>query len=481
MTLQRQSRDWLFSVAILLLAAALRLAAITDAPPGWRDDELLDVMMNSRVGAGFRPLYFAEQEGHEPLQHYLVPVLYRLMGTNLISHRWLGVVSGLLSVALAIPLGRRLFGRPVGMGGAALLAVGFWPIMYARFGLRHILLVPAVMVCWYGLFRGMDGRTRRRTVWYIVSGVAMGLGLLTYYAARVMPAVILAFAVYLLVFRQQRRRAAGLGLVLLVGGVIAAPMFLAIARLPGGEDRLQVVGAPLAQLLEGEPRLAVETTIATLGMFTFSGDPEWLYNLAGRPVFDWLTGGLFYVGVASALRRWRQTPYGFSLIWLLGGLAPALASLPAASFGHSIVAQPVVFMLAAVGAVALMRRRRTLLLPGFALLIMLNAGLTLHAYFGEWNQDRWVRFLYHADVHDVADWLNAHPEVSEVAITSLVTQQGIDDVALRLDLRRAVNARWFDPAGAMVWPAGGDLVIVTTAVSWPSWLDELLADGAVLH
>jgi hypothetical protein len=258
-------------------------------------------------------------------------------------------------------------------------------------------------------------------------------------------------------------------------------MFLAIAQLPGGEDRLQVVGAPLAQLLEGEPRLAVETTIATLGMFTFSGDPEWLYNLSGRPVFDWLTGGMFYIGVASALWRWRDTAYGFSLIWLLGGLAPAFASLPAASFGHSIVAQPVVFMLAAVGAVTLMRRHRTLLLPGFALLIMLNAGLTLHAYFGEWNQDRRVRFLYHAHVHEVADWLNAHPEVSDVAITSLVTQQGIDDVALRLDVRRAVNARWFDPSGAFIWPAGGGLVVVTSAVSWPSWLDELLADGAALH
>jgi len=526
-------------LAILLLAAAFRLVGITSAPPGWRDDELLDVMMNSRVGADFHPVYFAEQEGHEPLQHYLTAGLYRLMGTNLVSHRWLVAMSGLLSVALAVPLGRRLFGRPVGVGGAALLAVGVWPLMYARFGLRHTLLVPLMMACWYALLRGLDvrepqsndaceQRQRRWAAPFIWAGVALGLSLLTYFAARVMPAMILALGFYGLLARWKRQKLAGLALTLLVGGIIAAPMFVAIARLPGGEERLDIVGAPLLELLAGDPRLALQTTLDTLGMFTFVGDPEWLYNLSGRPVFDWLTGGLFYLGVASAVWRCKmRMGFAFSLIWLLGGLGPAFVSLPAASFGHTIGAQPVVYLLAALGVKTLVggllgsaelnrgslwsvsdratRRARSgdrpeppslrgwilarrvwlfqrpTLMAALALLVLLNAGLTLRDYFGEWNHNRWVRFFYHADIHELALWLNSDRGVDDLAITSLVTQQAVDGVALELDLQREVRARRFDPVGAMVWPAEGGVIVVTTAVNRTPLLDELLAGGVIIQ
>jgi 4-amino-4-deoxy-L-arabinose transferase-like glycosyltransferase len=478
----RSAHLWMAAV-VLLLAAAFRLVDITGAPPGWRDDELLDVMMNSRIGRDFHPLYFAEQEGHEPFQHYLVPVIYGLMGKNLVSHRWLEAMAGILSVALAFPLGRRLFDRRVATLGAALLAVGFWPIMYARFGLRHIVLVPLVMLVAYALLRALDEGARRR--WVLVAGAALGAGLLTYYAARVMPAIVAGWGVYLwLVARHKHGALAAVG-SLAVGGLLALPMFLAIAQLPGGEDRLRVVGAPLVELLAGRPALAVETTLGTLGMFTFAGDPEWLYNVAGMPVFDWATGLLFYAGVARSLWRWRRPPEALALFWLLGGLAPAFLSVPAASLGHTIVAQPVVYLLAAAGAVwlgDLVFRRNPARIAGVAVaLVLLNAGLTVNAYWGQWNSHPWVRFFYHADVHDAAGWLNSQPQINDVAISSRVTQQVIDQVALELDLKRPVRPRWFDPDGALVWPAGSDTLILTSAAPLNPALADLLDSYPVVH
>jgi hypothetical protein len=470
-------------VALVLLAAAFRLVDLTGAPPGWRDDELLDVMMNSRVGPDFHPLYFAEQEGHEPLQHYLVPALYGLMGKNLVGHRWLEAMAGVLSVALAIPVGRRLFDRRVALLGAGLLAVGFWPIMYARFGLRHILLVPLIMVTVYALLRILDEGARFR--WILLAGGAMGAALLTYFAARVIPAIIAGWAIYLwLVGRQKRGAAAALGSII-VGGLAALPMFLAIARLPGGEDRLQVVGAPLADLVAGRPQLAIEATLGTLGMFTFSGDPEWLYNLSGLPVFDWATGLLFYAGVVRALWRWRRPQEAFAILWLLGGLAPAFVSLPAASFGHTIVAQPIVYLLAAAGTIwlaDLVFRRRSTRVAGVAVaLLLLNGGLTVRAYWVQWNVNPWVRFFYHADIHDAAGWLNVNPALDNVAISSRVTQQAIDQVALDLDLQRPVNPRLFDPEGALVWPAGGGTLLLTSAVQLNPSLADLLDSSSLVH
>ena len=95
----------------------------------------------------------------------------------------------------------------------------------------------------------------------------------------------------------------------------------------------------------------MDTTLGTLGMFTFAGDPEWLYNVEHRPVFDWITGLFFYLGVIICLVRLKRMESGFALVWLIVGIAPAFVSIPAASFSHTIAALPVVYMLAAVGVV----------------------------------------------------------------------------------------------------------------------------------
>jgi hypothetical protein len=470
-------------VALVLLAAAFRLIDITDAPPGWRDDELLDVVLNSRVGPDYHPLYFPELEGHEPLQHYIVPVIYRLMGKNLVSHRWLEAMAGILSVALLFPLGCRLFDQRVALMSAGLLAVSFWPIMYARFGLRHIILVPLVMVSAYALLRLQGHGASRR--WILLGGISLGAGLLTYYAARVMPVIVAAWAIYLWLIARDRGGALRAVGTLAVGIVVALPMFVAIAQLPGGEDRLQVVGVPLVELVAGRPRLVIETTLGTLGMFTFAGDPEWLYNVSGMPVFDWATGLLFYAGVARAVWRWRRPQEALVILWLVGGLAPAFLSLPAASFGHTIVAQPAVYLLAGAGVVwvadTLFRERSTRVAGVAVALVLLNAGLTVRTYWIEWNSSDWVRFFYHADIHDAAEWLNTQSEIDQVAISSRFTQQGIDQVALELDLKRPLSPRLFDPDGALVWPAGSGPLILTAAARLNPRLADFLDPDSMLH
>ena len=69
--LTHPSRRWLILTAILLLTALMRFPALDRVPPGWRDDELIEIEMDTRIQQGWRPLYIREAEGHEPLYHYL--------------------------------------------------------------------------------------------------------------------------------------------------------------------------------------------------------------------------------------------------------------------------------------------------------------------------------------------------------------------------------------------------------------------------
>ncbi len=473
---------WL-TVGILLIATAFRFFAADSAPPGWRDDELIEYGMDRRIADGWRPLFITEAEGHEPVYHYLHAGTLLLFGDNLIGYKWLPLACGLLAIALTFALARKMFDVRIALVAAALMAVSFWPIMYSRFGVRHIGTLPWMLAAFYLLYPSFTAgdaeraeRAERKESYLGVlralgGGICLAAGLMTYFAGRAVPIVLAGFLGYLLIFQRSilKRVWWRYMLAIAIGVAIAAPMFIEIANTPGGEKRTEVVGGPLIELRQGNVRPAVETTLGTLGMFTFAGDPESLYNVPNRPVFDWLTGAFFYLGVIVSLTRLKRTESGFALAWLIIGIAPAFVSVPAASFSHTIVALPVVYIVAAIGVVTVldmmtrwhddkMKSNRKIILSSLHLVILsgivlLNGAFTLRDYFGTWAHDDFVRFQYHAPTREIAKWLDQNPQIADVAIGTHVTELQIDPVALDLDLKREdVTARWFNPERALVIP-----------------------------
>lgn len=477
-------------ILVLFIAALFRFVAIDSAPPGWRDDELIEFGLDQRIVQGWRPLFIAEAEGHEPVYHYLHAGTIALFGENIIGYKWLPFAFGLLTVALTYALAHRMFDVRVGLLAAALMAVSFWPIMYSRLGIRHIGLLPWMLGAFYLLYPRASGPLRfttrifdRSPLRIMLAGICLAAGLMTYFAGRAVPIILIGFLIYLLLFNRSilRRVWKPIGLAIFIGGLIALPMFIQIAQTPGGETRTEVVGGPLIELAKGNLKPAIDTTLGTLGMFTFAGDPESLYNLSGRPVFDWMTGAFFYLGVLISLIRLKRVENGFALAWLIIGIAPAFVSLPAGSFSHTIAAQPIVFVLTAYGAVSVvswifdkMTRRQedkknsrkvnlSSLLPFFLpVLVALNAYFTVRDYFGTWAHDDFVRFQYHAATRDIAKWLDQNPDVVDVAIGTNPNELVLDPVALKLDLKRDdVKARWFDPEFALVIPADKPAVFLS--------------------
>ena len=499
-------------VAILLIAAAFRFAAIGDAPPGWRDDELIEFDMDRRIVQGWRPLFIAEAEGHEPFYHYLHAATIALFGENGVGTKWLPFAFGMLSVALTFALARRMFDARVAALAAALMAISFWPVMYARLGLRHIGVVPLMLGAFCLLYprdvTASNPQTSKSKIPNsLAAGLLLGAALMTYFAGRALPLILAGFLTYLLVFHRAALRRVWLHDVaaIVLAVVVAAPMFVEIARTPGAEKRTEVVGGPFIAALRGDLRPALETTLGTLGMFTFAGDPESLYNVPGRPVFDWLTGLCFYLGVLWCLVRIKQMGPGFALVWLLVGIAPAFVSVPAASFSHTIAAHPVVYMLAAYGAVeavAWVSRRVGDATSNFKLqtsnpklqrssskavffvalsLVALSAFLTARDYFGAWAGDPFVRFQYHAPTRDIARWLDEETGVTGVAIGTHPNYLWLDPLALELDLmREGVMARWFNPGAALVFPREGVVVLSPTQTPGHE-IESLLAADAELQ
>jgi 4-amino-4-deoxy-L-arabinose transferase-like glycosyltransferase len=477
---------WLM-IVVLLIAALFRFFAIDSAPPGWRDDELIEFGMDQRIVQGWRPLFISEAEGHEPVYHYLHAGTIVLFGENIIGYKWLPFAFGLLTIALTFALARRMFDARVGLLAAALMAVSFWPIMYSRLGIRHIGLLPWMLGAFYLLYpsltaKSAEGAEKRKIKYLRVlgGGICLAAGLMTYFAGRAVPIILIGFLIYLLLFNRSilRRVWLPIGAAIAIGGLIALPMFIQIAQTPGSEKRTEVVGGPLIELSKGNLKPAIETTLGTLGMFTFAGDPESLYNVSGRPVFDWITGIFFYLGVLLSLMRLKRVENGFALAWLVIGLAPAFVSLPAGSFSHTIAALPVVFVFIGVGVceatsfvaklIARMRECETarislsryLAIALSVVLVGMGSWLTIRDYFGTWAHDDFVRFQYHAPTRDIAKWLDQNPDMVDVAIGTNPNELVLDPVALRLDLmRKDVRARWFSPESTFVLMPKGVLIV----------------------
>ncbi|MBI5565452.1 MAG: glycosyltransferase family 39 protein [Chloroflexi bacterium] len=495
---------------MLLIATAFRFFAIDTAPPGWRDDELIEFNMDRRIADDWRPLFITEAEGHEPVYHYLHAGTILLFGDNIVGYKWLPMASGLLTIVLTYALAKKMFGARVALLAAALMVVSFWPIMYSRFGVRHIGLLPWMLVAMYWLYpvRRLEiaaTTTRSRPAptdyqptkvgfaqaWLrlTVVGICLAAGMMTYFAGRAVPIILAGFLAYLLIFQRSilKRVWWRYAAAIAIGAILTVPMFVEIANTPGAEKRTEVVGGPLIELRNGNVQPTIETTLGTLGMFTFAGDPESLYNVPGRPVFDWITGAVFYLGVIICLIRLKRVESGFALAWLIIGIAPAFVSVPAASFSHTIAALPVVYVLGAVGIVEVVDRYTSrqgnketgrqgnketgrqgnkvnalstyLLISLSTLLIGLNGWLAIRDYFGTWANDWLVQFQYHAPTREIAQWLDQNPQITDVAIGTNQNELVLDPLALDLDLKRAdTKIRWFSPATAVVLPPGGTLV-----------------------
>ena len=482
---------FLCSLAILMIAAGLRLWDLGGVPPGLCHDEVAHWLIDRDILAGRHAIYFTEAYGHEPLYHYLQAATVALFGDNWVGLRWPSAAAGLLGLAATTALTRRLFGRTVALLSAAYLAVGFWPLFYARVGLRAIgLPLTAALGVWFlfDAIRGAVGQraTNRGALNRIPAEVGLGLGLglsfYVYMAARALPFILAAFLAYLALFHRRHVHWRPLLLGLLLAALVAAPLMAWLAAHPGAETRVAEVREPLDRLLAGDFGPVWANLKANLGMFTLRGDPWPRQNVPGRPIFpDPLNGLLFYLGVGLALFRWRDPRHAFLLIWLGGSLIPSLVTSVAPSSIRDILALVVVFAFPAIALQSIARwlppAARRPMVPVLFILPPLLLGLTtVRDYFARWPADDVVRFDYQTALTAAAHRVDALGLQTPVVIAGLSVDT-MDRPGITLAARGPTShVRLCDTREALVIPASGGRLLVPQVVPFDPILRQRLLD-----
>ena len=455
---KRRRWTWAVVVTLLLAGFALRVWDLMGAPPGDDDDEMyyaMDAVRGAQYGQ-FQ-IYYPTNYGHEPLFIYLEAGAFRLLGYRAFSIRYLTVVCGMLSLAGAYALARRLFSHHAALATLAFYATIFWPVFLSRLAHRVSIFPLFTILSIYTIWRALEGRSWR---WAVAAGVLNGLTFYIYVSSRVFPLVPVVWLAALLLLDRKTVTVnwKRIAVMAVLAGVIMLPLAVFMVRNPDVVNaRLDTMGGPFFQIQRGRFQGLIDNIGRVAGFFTFRGDPQERFNSNSRPIFDPISGLLFYAGVLVALSRVRRPAYVLTFIWLGVMLTPTLLSTDAPSFVRADGALFPIMALAGLGADwvwTLLQSRLPRWLTFARITLAGTAALgafSMAVMFGEWSVTPDVMKTYNASLELAARYLAAHPP-SASGTVFIVARAASDNAQFIFGLQSngAARVRF---TSDFVWPA----------------------------
>lgn len=341
--------EWLLLACLVLLAFAVRAWRVDLYPNGCQSDECNNGMdaLWWLQGMPYTPFRLTN-EGQATLFTYILALFFRLFGASVPTMRLASAVAGALTVWAFYLLARDLYGDRAALLGAALLAGSRWHLTFSRIVYEAILTPLCEVLAFWFFLRGLRDRRWRDLV---LGGMALGLGLHTYTAFRVVPLVAAAFLGALALVERRTVRATWPGLLAGAMGMLLVlnPLGLYAVRYPqqflGRTIHISVFHEVEAV---GNWSPVWSNLRKTLGMFHYQGDPASLHNLPGAPMLDVWVGALVVLGVAYALWHWRRREHLLYFFWAVGVLALGVLSAAheAPTSRRTIGLIPLVYLLA---------------------------------------------------------------------------------------------------------------------------------------
>lgn len=251
-TRRQPATQFLILAAVLLLAFALRVYRL-DVQSLWYDEAVTAQVVQQGLGELAR---WTADDIQPPLYYALVAAWTRLAGISEFALRFPSACLGLLMVALAYVLGRRLFFRPAGLMAALLAAVHPLWVYYGQEARMYALLTALGMLAGYAILRVVvwDGSDRlalsrhslidyakqgrvSRIVWWAVFVLAAVTLLYTHYFAVF---ILLAFALFFGLALALRRPQAWRRMLAEGSAVAVVTLMAYLPWLPNALRRFQV-------------------------------------------------------------------------------------------------------------------------------------------------------------------------------------------------------------------------------------------------
>ncbi|MCG3209473.1 MAG: hypothetical protein FOGNACKC_03100 [Anaerolineae bacterium] len=460
----QQKYLWPAVLAVILVAFFFRFYRLADHPLGIFFDPAINGLDAERLMQRGGPvIFFPTNGGREAMFMYmLIPSIW-LFGSTPFALRAVTATASLLNVVLLFAfiydLRKANYELRItnyewrhsqlifALLAALTLATMPWAIEVSRLGQRPVLVpLLAVPIFWFFL-RGWAGGGRG---WFIASGALLGLAGHTYSAARLLPLILLlallpeifirsqgagaqatpSLAARHSQFKIQNSKFFGLLLFAAAAGVVFAPMGWYLLTHPA--QFTERAGSVMVwNFLNTPAAIAAEighNALRVAGFFCCAGSPNPIFGLPGYPGLSPLLAPFLLLGLALALKNWRNLFYRLVALWWLIGIAPSVIAIEAPHPLRMIAALPATAILVALGLVQLPIITDQLskkLPPRFQsyglqfafhllpiLLILLPLPGLFRAYFIDWTARQDTRGVYDYGAIAIRDAVLAHADDS---------------------------------------------------------------------
>jgi len=408
-------------LGVIALAIFFRFYQLNSLPPGLHPDEAANGLDIFRIleNHDFRIIYNTNGP-REALFFYLQAVFVFFMGNTILALRMAPALFGVASVVVIYLATKTWFNRRTALLAAFFMAVNPWVVTIQRDGFRASL-VPLFL----GLFLWLGAKAYKsnKTIYYILSAIALGLGFYTYTAfIMVLPALLLGF-IYMLIVRRDHIKQNWKKILLsfAVFGLVMTPLIVTTIKDPGGSTaRASGTSFLNKDLNNGQPiQTFLSGTAKTLLQYNYIGDENSRHNTPGQPLLNIFVGIMFVLGIVMCLFNLTKPRYVMLLILFGAMLLPSL--LTAEGLPHALrsigTAVPV-FMLAGMGANYLLyvwyrtfpinKLARATGLAVICTLLALTLVQSYRQYFIAWAQDSRTYEAYSEGSVAVAKYLIAN-------------------------------------------------------------------------
>lgn len=431
---------------ILGLAAFLRIWQVWDFPPGlWYDEvfyglDAIDILENDHF-----QVWSADINGRPMLFMYILAGIFKVFGVSEMTMRSLPIAIGVVTVGAFYLLARQLLGQVPALMATFLLAVSRWQITFSRITWEASMMPLMVILSMFFLLKALE---TRRWYYYAAAGAAVGTGLYTYLAFRLVPVALVIIVGYI-AWREWPlvRRS--------LPGLVAAAVVSVIVFLPLGQyaythqelffhranqvdirgeiwdgrelDLLDPPWHTIGEVAEGLDLDPVwENARKVANMFNVHGDRNGRHNIPGEPMLGEVSAALLVIGAAVSLAAWRNWRLGSLL--LLAGLmgVPSIFTLtvenPSAIRVLGIV--PPVFLLAGLAGKQLLESgsawfgRWWFVAPVLAVLLATSAGINYYDFFERQSKDPIVYGDFGPRFSIVANRVAAEADDHEIILSS---------------------------------------------------------------
>jgi hypothetical protein len=442
-------------LVIMFVGGALRFANLGQSPPGLNQDEAINswnaycLLRTGRDQNGKAwPVFYSRAigENRTTLGYYLVLPAQALGGLNVFTTRVPAAIAGWACIPLLYFVGNRLFGSPVGLVAAGVLAVSSWHLQLSRWGHEAnfgpaLGLIPLAAWLWAGLPVVPESRSSERGLWRLAfAGIVTGLVCYGYPAVRLfVPAFLfLALLGTWRPWKEDLATRSGLQRIAVFAvmfGVAFGPLVWCHFFDPniGKRGEMTSLWEPTDPILTRLGRMAQRySSHYSMDWLYLRGDHFDLQAPVFGGTFPWWILPLHIVGALTCLRlAWKSPPYRLLAIWVL---AYPLGDIFARHVSmHALRSAPgmcSLVLLAAVGITRLWKwsslwtPKARWTLGSIGILWMLGTtAVQFDGFFGEYNWRPRIYHLFHCDLVEACQWLK--PRIDNVDAV-FVTVRGMN-------------------------------------------------------